>query len=193
VTRGQPEPAIADLGTPAPVDIFRTVVSSRAGRLGARLKERVGVRGVVGLAALLAVGLAFPLASRRGGSPVPMPLTLPLPALPGAPEPAHLELSFEHELRSGTLRVYVDDDEVLEEPLAGRVTTKVLRFRRHKGSASHVLDVPPGEHVIRVEVEGAGYEGSRRIRGTFKSGETRRLEATVDGLIKKDLSLIWGG
>ena len=40
-------------------------------------------------------------------------------------------------------------------------------------------------------VDGAGFDGSRRIRGVFKSGETRRLEATVDGLIKRDLSLIW--
>ena len=55
-----------------------------------------------------------------------------------------------------------------------------------------MLDVTPGEHVIRIEVDGSGYDGSRRIRGVFKSGETRRLEATVDGLIKKDLTLVWG-
>ena len=122
-----------------------------------------------------------------------MPLAaLPIPTLPGAPLPAHLELSVEHPLRSGTLRVYVDDDRVLEEAISGRVTRKVLTFRMHKGSASRSIDVPPGEHVIRVQVEGSGYEGSRRIRGSFKSGETRRLEATVDGLIKKDFSLIWG-
>ena len=36
-------------------------------------------------------------------------------------------------------------------------------------------------------------DASRQIPGTFKSGETRRLEATVDGLIKKELTLIWGG
>jgi protein kinase-like protein len=185
--------ATADRRASAPVAAVPAVAPSRDESLVFRLADRVSVRGVVALVALLAVGLAFPLASRRDNDPLPTPLTFPLPTLPGAPEPGHLELSLEHPLRSGTLRVYVDDEKVLEEPLVGRVTKKVLSFRMHKGSASHVLDVPPGEHVIRVQVDGSGYEGSRRIRGTFKSGETRRLQATVDGFIKKDLSLIWGG
>ena len=106
--------------------------------------------------------------------------------------PGHLEIAFEHPLRSGTLRVYVDDAQVLEEALSGKVTKKILNVRLRKGSVKQVLDVAPGEHVIRVEVDGTGWDGSRRIRGTFKSGETRRLEATLDGLIKKDLTLVWG-
>ena len=72
------------------------------------------------------------------------------------------------------------------------MTKKILNFRMRKGSTNQVLDVPPGEHVIRIEVDSSGYDASRRIRGTFKSGETRRLEATVDGLLKKELTLIWG-
>jgi hypothetical protein len=185
--------SVARPPSPPPAEATRTVATNRESSLMLRLADGVGARSVLALVALLAVGLGFPLATRRASGTDPMPLALPIPALPGAPEPAHLELSVEHALRSGTLRVYVDEDEVLREPLAGRVTKKVLSFRMHKGSASHSFDVPPGEHVIRVEVEGAGYEGSRRIHGTFKSGETRRLEATVDGLLKKDLSLIWGG
>jgi len=172
------------------VEATRTV--AKDGSLVLRLSDRLGLRAVAVLVLLLAVGLGYPLATRRAESTAPLPLALPIPTLPGAPEPAHLELSVEHALRSGTLRVYVDDARVLEEPLAGRLTKKVLTFRMHKGSASHSIDVPPGEHVIRVQVEGSGYEGSRRIRGTFKSGETRRLAAIVDGLIRKDLSLIWG-
>ena len=75
---------------------------------------------------------------------MPLPIPLALAARRGAPEPAHLELAFEHPLRSGTLRVYVDDEQVLEEPLAGRVTKKILSFRMRKGSTSQVLDVAPG-------------------------------------------------
>src|SRR5207249_28665 len=106
--------------------------------------------------------------------------------------PSHLEVAFEHPLRSGTLRIYVDDAQVVEEALSGRVTRKILTFKMRKGSVNQVLDVAPGEHLIRVEVDGAGFSGSRRIRGTFKSGETRHLVATVDGLLKKDLALVWG-
>jgi hypothetical protein len=153
-----------------------------------RLAERVGYRGVLVLVALAAVGLAFPLAARRAAQSFP----IPLPSLLTS-EPGHLEIDFEHPLRSGTLRVYVDDEQVLEEALSGKVTKKILSFRLRKGSTNQTLDVAPGEHVIRVDVDSAGYDASRRIRGTFKSGETRHLEATVDGLIKKDLTLIWVG
>ncbi|HET6898479.1 MAG TPA: hypothetical protein VFK70_09035, partial [Vicinamibacteria bacterium] len=186
VTR-PPEPATADLRAPtAPVPAARPHDDS----LLLRLAERVGWRGIVALIALLAVGVAFPLAARRANETLPLPI--PLPSLLSAGDPGHLEIDFEHPLRSGTLRVYVDDEQVLEEALSGKVTKKILNFRMRKGSTNQVLDVAPGEHVIRIEVESSGYDGSRRIRGVFKSGETRRLEATVDGLLKKDLTLVWG-
>jgi hypothetical protein len=155
-----------------------------------RLADRVGLRGVLVLIALLAVGVAFPLAARRANETLPLPISLPSLLTTG--EPGHLEIDFAHPLRSGTLRVFVDDEQVLEEALSGKVTKKILNFRMRKGSTNQVLDVTPGEHVIRIEVDSSGYDGSRRIRGVFKSGETRRLEATVDGLIKKDLTLVWG-
>jgi hypothetical protein len=175
-TTRPPEPPTADL--------------RRDPSLMLRLAERVGFRGVLVLVALAAVGLAFPLAGRRAAQSLPLPI--PLPSLLATAEPGHLEIDFEHPLRSGTLRVYVDDAQVLEEALSGKVTKKILNFRLRKGSTNQTLDIAPGEHVIRVEVDSAGYDASRRIRGTFKSGETRRLQATVDGLIKKDLTLIWG-
>jgi hypothetical protein len=176
-TTRPPEPPTADLRTDSSLML--------------RLAERVGYRGILFLVALVAVGLAFPLAARRAAQSLPLPI--PLPSLLGAAEPGHLEIDFEHPLRSGTLHVYVDDEQVLEEALSGKVTKKILNFRLRKGSTNQTLDVAPGEHVIRVDVDSAGFDASRRIRGTFKSGETRHLEATVDGLIKKELNLIWGG
>jgi serine/threonine-protein kinase len=181
-----PVPTDARAAPPAAVNATTTL--SRESSLALRLADRVGWRGVMVLVALLAVGLAFPLAARRAGGSLP----LPLPTLVSAVEPGHLEIAFDHTLRSGTLRVYVDEEEVVEEEFSGKVTRKILNFRLRKGSTKQVLDIEPGEHVIRVEVVGSGFDGARRIRGTFKGGETRRLEATVDGLIKKDLSLVWG-
>ena len=54
------------------------------------------------------------------------------------------------------------------------------------------LDVSPGEHVVRVQVESGGYEETRRMRGTFQSGETRRLDASVGGILTKSLEVAWG-
>jgi hypothetical protein len=107
-------------------------------------------------------------------------------------EPGRLEIDFEHSLKSGTLKVWLDDELVLEEPLGSRVTSKVLSFRFRKGRTEKDLDVPPGEHVVRLEVSGDGFYDARRIRGSFESGATRRLTARVGGLIKKELSLVWG-
>src|SRR5262249_26365780 len=72
-----------------------------------RLADRVGRRGVVVLIALLALGIAFPLAARRAPSEVSLPVPLTLLPLPPMVEPGHLEITFEHPLRSGRLRVYV--------------------------------------------------------------------------------------
>jgi serine/threonine-protein kinase len=185
-----PDPPTADLRTATPPDTSRRKSRSHDDSLMLRLAERVGLRGVLALIALLAVGVAFPLAARRANETLPLPI--PLPSLLTVGEPGHLEIAFEHPLRSGTLRVFVDDEPVLEEALSGKVTKKILNFRLRKGSTNQVLDVAPGEHVIRIDVDSSGYDASRRIRGVFKSGETRRLEATVDGLIKKDLTLVWG-
>jgi eukaryotic-like serine/threonine-protein kinase len=185
-----PEADTADLRLRAPVTPGPPAPPPREDGPLLRLAERVGLRGALVLVALLAVGLAFPLAARRGGEALPLPISLP--GLPAPSEPGHLEIAFDHSLRTGTLRVYVDDEAVVEEEFSGKVTKKVLSFRLHKGSSRQVLDITPGEHLIRVQVNGSGFDGSRRIRGTFKSGETRHLEATVDGLIRKDLNLVWG-
>jgi serine/threonine protein kinase len=188
-------PSVPTPSVPTPSPASAAAVPAAAGRPApppsepgrATLTERYGRRGALVVAAILAVGIAFPLAARRqdgglGG----------LPTLAPAVEPAQLEITLDHPLRSGTLRVYVDDDVVAEEALSGRVTKKILSFRMRKGSSRQLLEIPPGEHVIRVEIDGEGFGGSRRIRGNFKSGQTRRLEATIDGLIKKDLTLVWG-
>jgi len=115
---------------------------------------------------------------------------LPLPTLP--PPPGKLEVDFEHNLKSGTLKVWIDDDLVIDEPLESRVTQKILSYRIHKGTLSQSLEVSPGEHAIRVQAEGEAWSASRRIRGVFESGEKRRLRVEVGGLIKRDLTLTWG-
>jgi hypothetical protein len=173
-----PPEAPPDRGTPEP-----DVVT--------RLGDRLGRRGLLVLSALLAAAvLAGVLVRDRAPSGTRSRV---LPVLPTVVEPGHLDINFRHPLRSGTLKVWVDDELVVEEALSARVTKRVLDFNiQRKGSVNQLLDVAPGEHVVRVEVEGSGFSSSRRIRGIFRSGETRHLEAEVGGLIKKELTLFWG-
>jgi hypothetical protein len=99
-----------------------------------------------------------------------------------------VELNFEHPLRSGVLKVFVDDDLVLEEALDSWVKEDLLVMKVRKGRVNKTFDVAAGNRVLRLEVEGEGYRGSRTLEGRFEAGEARRLEARLGGLVKKDLS-----
>ena len=104
--------------------------------------------------------------------------------------PGRLQVDFDHPLRSGTLRVFVDDELALEEPLTGQKRTKALVFGVHEGSSRNELEVSPGLHEVRVEVRWDDNVRTERIVGNFRPGATRRLEASL-GRIRRDLSLEW--
>jgi eukaryotic-like serine/threonine-protein kinase len=140
--------------------------------------------GLGAAAAVLAVGLTLTSLSTGMRSKV---LSTALPV----PPPAQLELTLEHPLKTGTVRVFVDDELTLEEVLEGRVVQKFLSVELRKGSLAKTLYLAPGERVIRVLVEGETFTTSRRITGTFVSGEARRLHADVETLLKKEVRLHW--
>jgi serine/threonine-protein kinase len=141
----------------------------------------------VGALSLVVVGFLAALTIPWRGEPL-----IPLPTLAPVLPTAHLEIALEHPLRSGTLSVWIDGDQVLEEGFRGRVARKVLSLRTYKGTLTRTIDVSPGEHVVRVQVAGGDFGESLHIRGKFESGATRRLVAKVGGLLEKDLSLVWG-
>ncbi len=169
----------------------------------------VGSRSAVSAALLLlALGLALVVAwwRERTTSIVPATNTATAPAAapasPSAPSPRPVEsppasaevgrlaVDFEHPLESGTLRIWVDDEPVLEEKLSGRVSKNALVFKLRKGTFNDVLEVSPGRHWVRVQVQWEDKEKTEQITGSFKPGVTRRLEVRV-GRLRKNLSLEW--
>ena len=139
--------------------------------------------GLAGAVALLMVSGHQPapvLPAPRGASP---------PALPTpVPSPAHVALTLDHPFKSGTMKVWIDDQSVLEEPIESRVKKKLLVFKSRQGKEVASLEVPAGTHSVRVQVEGDGLTLNRRLRTFFRGGETRRLQARVDG---RQLVLEW--
>jgi len=73
------------------------------------------------------------------------------------------------------------------------VTRDLLALKLRRGEYTGRVNVPPGEHVVRVQVDdGGGFRETRRVRATFASGQVRRLEAAVDGgVLGKDFALAW--
>jgi hypothetical protein len=191
VANGRPPRHTAITGS-APVEPTRAL--GRADRAAAPVLPRSArpymrhvflLIGVVGALVLVGAGLLLIPAALRS--------RLLDSAMPGRVPSARLALSVEHPLKSGTLRVFVDDEPQLEEKLESKVVQKILSVEIRKGTLERTLSLPPGEHVIRVQVDGENFSASRRITGTFTSGEERGLHAELEGLLKRDVRLNWTG
>jgi hypothetical protein len=126
-------------------------------------------------------------------APAPDPaLPSPAPAAGAAQAPvgAQLAIEFEHHLRHGRLRVWVDEMRVVDEDFDGRVTRKILSLELRKGLVQQRLTLPPGRHDVRVEVRWGDTVKSARISGRFASGSSRKLDVSVSRLGGR-LSLDW--
>ena len=109
----------------------------------------------------------------------------------GAPSvPGHLVVEFEHHIRKGKLKVWVDDKPVLDQDLDGRVVHRILSLEMRKGVVQESLALDPGPHEVRVQVRWDKNVRTSRIQGTFASGATRRLDVDV-GRLRGKLSLAW--
>jgi hypothetical protein len=112
------------------------------------------------------------------------------PAPSGA---ARLLFDFEHSLKSGTLRVWVDDHPVIGEPFGGRVTRRLGGLEMRKGRVTDTLEVAPGRREVRVQVSWEDNVRTESAWANFKAGATLRLKARLGSMggIRKDLSLDW--
>jgi len=116
-----------------------------------------------------------------------------LPASPEASPPqaepaaasSHLEITFDHGLKSGLFVVFVDDKKVLEEALSSK--SKFLG-RRH-GSLHRILPVDPGQRQLRVQLLWEGKRRSASLSGEFKEDASRRLVAHLGP--EKEFWLEW--
>ena len=88
------------------------------------------------------------------------------------------------------LRVWVDGERVIEQKLTGTVRKKGLLFKLAQGSFRDTLQVSPGVHKIRFQVAWDNNVKTEEITGTFRSGQTLRLEADL-GRIRRGLNLEW--
>jgi serine/threonine-protein kinase len=108
----------------------------------------------------------------------------------GPDAPGTLAIEFEHHLREGNLKVWVDGESVVDENFDGRVTRKILGLTLRRGVVQQHLALSPGRHDVRVDVRWDDNVKSARTSGNFKPGATRRLQVQV-GRIRGNLSLDW--
>ena len=108
-------------------------------------------------------------------------------------EPARLVLDFEHSLKSGVLRFFVDDLLVMEQPFGGKVTRKIVGLEMRKGHLTQTVEIAPGLRNLRVQVSWEDNVKTERTQSFLSPGGRFRLKAKLGsfGGLRKDLSLEW--
>ncbi len=194
--RAEPAAAIAGEAEPEPGADTRTTAPPAPRRRGLRIPVVVAALAVVLLIAMFLSAPRRPAPARAVSSPpttaAPFPAAAPTAAAADAVpvEPARLRIDFDHPLRRGRLRVFVDDELTLDERLTGEQKKTALVFKVHEGSLREELDVDPGLHEVRIEVTWDDQKKVAAIVGNFRGGATRRLDASL-GRMRRELTLEW--
>jgi hypothetical protein len=119
-------------------------------------------------------------------APPPVPVAGPTDAGSAAVgEPARLSIDFEHHLKSGMLRVWVDQVLEIEEPLHPESTRKIVVFKLRKGSVEESLELAPGRHDIGVQVAWDDNTRGKRVSGDFAPGQGRTLKIRVQRITNR--------
>jgi len=145
------------------------------------------------IAVLAALAVAAAVALSRYG-PIAAPgaaaAGLLQPSRPPAVEKGAVAVRFERLPRDASIRVWVDrvlvSDGRPREAADGKAAVALLG-----PEAAEALGVDAGGHDVEVEVAWAGRRLRSRVWGQVRAGATRRLRASVGGLLRKSLSLEW--
>jgi hypothetical protein len=101
-------------------------------------------------------------------------------------------LRFEHSLKDGTLRVFVDDKLVAERELQAPVTKKIVIYKKRREVVEETLQIDPGDRVVKLQVASGSDVYTARLKGRLEEGETRRLLANLGGgILGRDLEMSW--
>jgi hypothetical protein len=104
---------------------------------------------------------------------------------------AMLEIEVDHKFADAQMSIWVDDLLTYTHPLEGIEKKHLVVFRQIHGHEFHAVQIPPGKHLVRVQVtSGAGLAGqSATIDGEFASGTEKMLRILFNKSGEMTLSL----
>jgi eukaryotic-like serine/threonine-protein kinase len=108
-----------------------------------------------------------------------------------APEPATLDIEIEHKFAEANLSIWVDSRLSYTHALAGIDKKKLVVFHSVQGHEFHAMQVPPGNHELRVQITSASNpaDHSGTVTGEFISGKEKTLRIHFDKHGEMNLSL----
>jgi predicted Ser/Thr protein kinase len=91
---------------------------------------------------------------------------------------AKLDIRCRHSFRVADLFVWVDNELICKERLAGTVKKRLVFIKKTQGSFSDTLPIAPGRHVIRVQVVSglAGYNQTKEVEAEWAPEGKKTLE-----------------
>ncbi|MEO5763426.1 MAG: serine/threonine-protein kinase [Vicinamibacteria bacterium] len=177
-------PAIESLVTPPPPAGNSRIIEV------AVLAAVITLGAVLWLVSHLSVAAPPPHGQLAQVNPAPTPFPTPIPtSVPLAP--AQLTVEFEHSLKVGTLKIFVDNEAVAQQAVGAKVARRIIGIPIWRGLATRTLGIVPGKHTIKVQVLWDDNTETREAQTTFKAGGRLRLKAKLGGRFRKDLSLEW--
>jgi eukaryotic-like serine/threonine-protein kinase len=122
---------------------------------------------------------------------VTMTGTTPATAALAKVTPATLDIEAEYNFTAAHLSVWIDGRQTYSRELEGTDKKRLVVFHGVEGHASHVIQVTPGEHRVRVRVVSGldSYDQSRTVGGEFVSGKEKLLQIHFDKRGKMNLNL----
>jgi serine/threonine-protein kinase len=94
----------------------------------------------------------------------------------------YLGIAVQHHFVTADLSVWIDDQPSYSHSLRGAIKKRVMLFKGVEGYLSDIVQLTPGDHIIRVRVlsEDGSYDESGSISGTFAPGEQQLLAIDFD-------------
>jgi tRNA A-37 threonylcarbamoyl transferase component Bud32 len=128
------------------------------------------------------------VAAIRPASGIKAPPSSPAPVV----EPATLDIEVEHKFPEATLSIWVDSRLSYTHTLEGTDKKRLVVFHSVQGHEFHAMQVPPGNHELRVEVTSSSSspaEHSATVQSEFLSGKEKTLRVIFDKHGEMNLSL----
>jgi hypothetical protein len=104
---------------------------------------------------------------------------------------ALLEIEIDHKFADAQMSIWVDDKLTYTHPLEGIEKKRLVVFRHIQGHEFHAVQIPPGKHLLRVQVtSGTGLSAqTATIDGEFASGTENLLRILFNNNGEMNLSL----
>jgi eukaryotic-like serine/threonine-protein kinase len=118
---------------------------------------------------------------KTGTAPKLVPAAMRTAAQTAAAQTASVQLALDHSFDDAEVTVWVGDRQVLSEFVHGE-KKRVLMFQRTHGDYMSKLQVPAGQHLVRVRVQSAkdAFDQSQSVAANFAAAATYVLNTHCD-------------